>query len=318
MMPALIAQYGLLIVALIIYTGEIGVPTLIPGEIALLIAGSQVIHSSLALVGAILFCGMVDILGTSSIHLASRSGGNKLLLRMLKKIQGDDRKQEEVMDRWRARLGGRDSLVVFVTRLIPMFRLYASITTGLIRIRFRDFIMGAVPASLLWAATPLTLGFLLRSQIAGLKGQYALMMHFVISGSVLLAVLSAGAWWVRRGGSAYGALRRGRILLSLTAVVAILVRLLSLALLGSHSISHDFLLPYLPAASAWVSIVTFTALGLLWIAHLDLEVIRGHHPPRRHHVGVPNVALWLGLMVLCGLGAAWNGMPYPGILSLVG
>ena len=39
----LIAHYGVLIVVLIIFAGEIGLPTLIPGEIALLIAGVQIV-----------------------------------------------------------------------------------------------------------------------------------------------------------------------------------------------------------------------------------------------------------------------------------
>ena len=146
LMPTLIAQYGVLVVALIIFAGEVGIPTLVPGEIAILIAGSQVVHSVPQLIGTMLLFGTVDIIACSTIHLASRTGGNRLLLRLLRKVQPHHDRHEEVIEGWRRRLGGRDQLVVFVTRLIPLFRLYASITTGLIRIRFRHFVGGAVPA----------------------------------------------------------------------------------------------------------------------------------------------------------------------------
>ncbi|HEX6508029.1 MAG TPA: hypothetical protein VF221_10385, partial [Chloroflexota bacterium] len=103
-MPALIAHYGLLIVAIIIFCGEIGLPTLVPGEIALLLAGSQVIHSPSALVAAAVLFGSVDIVATSTIHVASRTGGNRLLCRLLRHLQRDE-PHEAVIDRWRGRLG---------------------------------------------------------------------------------------------------------------------------------------------------------------------------------------------------------------------
>jgi membrane protein DedA with SNARE-associated domain len=182
-MPGLIAQYGLVVVALIIFTGEIGLPTLVPGEIALLLAGSQLVHSWTALVAAALLFGTVDLVATSTIHVAARTGGNRLLRRALRLLQRDEEQHEEVIASWRRRLRGRDPLVVFVTRLIPVFRFYASITTGLIRIRIKDFLSGAAPAALLWAATPLALGYALRGEIAGIEGEYGVMIRVCIVGT---------------------------------------------------------------------------------------------------------------------------------------
>src|SRR6185437_9247382 len=110
-MPALLAQYGIVLVALIIFCGEIGLPTLIPGEIALLFAGSQFIHSPAQLVAGIVGFGVLDILATSTIHIASRSAGNRLLVRVLRLIMRDPERAEATLGRWRDRLGGYDSLV---------------------------------------------------------------------------------------------------------------------------------------------------------------------------------------------------------------
>lgn len=207
-MSSLIAHYGIFLVALIIYAGEIGLPTFVPGEVALLIAGSQVIHSIPALVGALILFGLVDITATSTIHVASRTGGNRILLRMLRHWERDGRKREDMIDRWRRRLGGRDALVVFVTRLIPIFRLYASISTGLIRIRLRDFVTGAAPAAVLWAATPLTVGYVLRSQLGSATGQYQSIMHIVVLSSVSFVALMATVWLLRNGRNMAAVLRR--------------------------------------------------------------------------------------------------------------
>src|SRR5579864_1623242 len=176
----LIAHYGVLIVVLVIFAGEIGLPTLVPGEIAILIVGMQVVHSVPALIGAWLLFGVVDIIACSSIHLPCRTCGNLLLVRLLHYLQPNNKRHQEIIDGWRRRMGGHDALVVFVTRLIPIFRLYASITTGLVRIRFRDFVAGAVPASLLWAAIPLTLGYALGARAKGFEGQFPLMIHVVV------------------------------------------------------------------------------------------------------------------------------------------
>jgi membrane protein DedA with SNARE-associated domain len=300
-MPTLIAQYGVLIVALIIFAGEIGIPTLVPGEIAILIAGSQVVHSVPELIGLVLLFGAVDIAACSTIHAASRTGGNRLLVRLLRKLQPHHDRHEEVVEGWRRRLGGHDPLVVFVTRLIPIFRLYASITTGLIRVRLRDFVTGAAPAALLWAATPLTLGFVLRSKIGGLEGQYPQMLHIVITFSVVSTVAAGVVWWVRRAGSRAAALRRIRVVFGLAAVGGALTRLVLVALYGDRQLSYPFL-PPLSALSVWVMVFSLVALGLLWIAALDLRVIRRYQHHTAHRLELLSVTAWGSLMAaFCAL-----------------
>ncbi len=197
-MTALVAQYGVLIVAAIIFFGELGFPTLVPGEIALAITGSQLVHSTHGLIVAAVGFAAVDIVATSTIHVVSRTGGHYLLARLLRRLLRGGRDHEEMIGRWRARLGGRDSAVVFVTRMIPMFRLYASITTGLVRIRLRHFLTGAAPASLLWASIPLSAGYLFRGSIHGLEAHYATVMQDVIVVSVG-ATLAGGATVILRG-----------------------------------------------------------------------------------------------------------------------
>jgi membrane protein DedA with SNARE-associated domain len=306
-MPALLAQYGLVLVALIIFCGEIGLPTLIPGEIALLFAGSQFIHSPAQLVAAIAGFGVLDIIATSTIHIASRSAGNRLLMRVLRLIMRDPDRAEATLARWRDRLGGYDSLVVFVTRLIPMFRLYASISTGLIRIRLRSFFTGVSPASFVWATTPLTVGYLLRNRVGSITHGYSAMMHSVILGSVALTILIFVSWWMLLGSSSSFTPRRFRLVVGVAAFLAALARLLELAVDTTHS--YRFVIPSLPAVPVRVGVITLAAVGLLWVAARDLRILRTHCEPR----GIRGFSAvgWAGLTVAVVLFCAWNGAHAP-------
>lgn len=308
-MATLFAHYGLFLVALIIFAGELGFPTLVPGEIALLIAGSQFIHSLPILAGFAVLFGIVDIVATSTIHVASRTAGNRILLRLLGFVCQCDDQKEAMVGRWRRRLGGHDSLVVLVTRMIPMLRLYASITTGLIRIRFRDFIFGAAPASLIWASIPLTTGYLLRRQIAGVEHHYGLMTYLVVIASVLVIVLMVAGGWVRRAGSTGARLRRIRLVVGLAAVSGVLARLITLALYA-----HRLAPATASILSVWVITASIVALGLLWVATRD---IRGIHIHEHRIPGIARYrgAVWVSLMLMFATVTAWGAVQYPPLLT---
>ena len=81
----LIAQYGVFIVALLILVGELGVPTGVPAELALLLTGAYAVHSLKGLVGAILLISLADIVGTMTLHMAARTGGASILQRLMKR-----------------------------------------------------------------------------------------------------------------------------------------------------------------------------------------------------------------------------------------
>jgi membrane protein DedA with SNARE-associated domain len=301
-MPALIAHYGVLIVVLIIYAGEIGIPTLVPGEIAILVAASQLVRSVPQLIGMWALFAMVDIVACTSIHTACRTGGNRVLVRLLRRLQPNGHHHQEIVDGWRRRLGGRDAAVVFVTRLIPMFRLYASVTTGLIRVRFRDWLSGAVPASLVWAATPLLIGFLMRSRIRALERAYPELIQYVIFVSVTVIALMVLSAWIRHAGTRAGSLRRLRTALSLGAVGGALSRLALVGVYGDKQLSHWSLAPSLSALSVWVTCLSLVALGLLWLAARDLNVISRLHHRRARTIGLLSTGAWGTLMVMfCAL-----------------
>ncbi len=307
----LIAQYGLIAVAVIIFAGEIGLPTLVPGEIALLIAGNQVIHSVPMLFGVILLFGAVDLVATSTIHIASRTGGNRLFSRLLRLTCRKGARPEALLENWRGRLGGYDPVVVFVTRLIPVFRLYASIGSGLIRIRFRHFITGAAPAALVWAAVPLTVGYLLRSQTGGIVSEYPAMMKYVVLVSVGGTAVVGCIGWLGHAGSREAALRRVRFILGVVAIGGALTRILTFAFPEHVLAENRFSVLFAPEVFIWVTVIGLVGLGLFWIAGYDLRIICARH----HRPGFSRLSgfAWVSLVALLGLATTGVG---PSMASL--
>lgn len=140
-----------------------------PIHIILMLAGAYLIGSLPGLAAAIVVMAAAELAGTLVLHVIARTGGVRLLERMPSDRQ--DRVQA-TFDRWRGRLGGRDVAAIAVLRLIPFVRMGATVGTGLLGIRLRDFTMGAGISAVIWTALPLSLGYAFRSNVTTVEGYY--------------------------------------------------------------------------------------------------------------------------------------------------
>jgi membrane protein DedA with SNARE-associated domain len=190
----LIAQYGVFIVALLILVGELGVPTGVPAELALLLTGAYAVHSLKGLAGAILLISLADIIGTMALHMAARTGGASILQRLLKRHESDE---PSSLDRWRSKLGKNDIVMVAGIRMLPMVRMYITIAAGLFRMRKRDFILGATPAALVWVGRPVALGYAFRTNVSLLTDRYCSASQVLQFASPLLGISIAAFFWLR-------------------------------------------------------------------------------------------------------------------------
>src|SRR6478735_333982 len=190
----LIAQYGVFIVALLILVGELGVPTGVPAELALLLTGAYAVHSLKGLAGAILLIALADVIGTMALHMAARTGGASILQRLMKRHESDG---PTSLDRWRSKLGKNDIVMVAGIRMLPMVRMYITIAAGLFRMRKRDFILGATPAALVWVGIPVALGYAFRTNVSLLTDRYSSASHVILFASPMLGVSIAAFVWLR-------------------------------------------------------------------------------------------------------------------------
>jgi membrane protein DedA with SNARE-associated domain len=310
----LIIHYGVLIVALMVFVGELGVPTGMPVEVALMIAGAFAIHSIPGLIAALIVVMLADIVGTTTLHLVARTGGVRLLNQLLRK---HEERSREFLEYWRVKFGGHDTGIVFVGRLLPIARMYVAIGTGLIRIPFGDYVIGASPAALIWAGLPLTIGYFLRSDVNRFTAQYTRVEHIAMIVLPVLIVAALIAWWVHRGGSLRGRVLRVRSAGALIVALGIVAYMVQSVWINDESVEKGVGgLPPLILWS-WLAILAILAFGLIIVAISDFRLMRRllkhrHLPlPQLVRTELTTTLVWLTLILSAGAVMVEIELRYP-------
>ncbi len=299
----LIVHYGVIIVALMVFVGELGVPTGMPVEVALMIAGAFAIHTYPELGVGLVAVMLADIAGTTTLHLVARTGGVQLLQRVLRR---HEERSREFLEHWRVKFGGHDVGIVFVGRLLPIARMYVAIGTGLIRIPFRDYVIGAAPAALIWAGLPLTIGYFLSSDVTRIADQYTRIEHIAMIVIPILIVIGAVVWWVHRGGTLRGRVLRVRSAVALVVSLGIVAYMVQSAWINDESVEHGVAGLPAPILWTWLGILAALALGLLIVAVSDFRLARKvfkqrHLPlPQLVRTELTTTIVWLALIITAG------------------
>jgi len=156
----------------------------LPGDGILIVAGVLVANDSFplwlflplaclaVLAGSLVGYSWARALGTQGIRAAAeRIGASRAL------------------DRAEVRLAGAGPLTIGVARLIPGLRVYTTLVGGAIGVSIRSFLLGVVPAIVVWVTA-----FTLLGMLVGLPAQHFLGRagRILTDGVVLLAVGAAG------------------------------------------------------------------------------------------------------------------------------
>jgi membrane protein DedA with SNARE-associated domain len=293
-----------LIAALLIFAGELGFPTGIPAEIALLIAGAYGVHSFSGLLVGLLLVAVGDLLGTTTLFLAVRTGGVRLLT-FVRRRAGVDPESEDVFTRLRRRLHGHDSLAVFVGRLLPLVRMPVTIFAGLSRMPLRTFVVGAAPAGAIWAGLPVAIGYALRGQVLAFAQRYTSASHVLIVVSPAIGLISAAVVWIRRGETSWSRLRRGRALLGFGVAGATAVYLAMIAWDEARRRPVRVPLPS-PVLELWLVALGLLAVALVGVAVVDVRQARSLQRDQRpgSETLLTEAALttaWVGLVLAVGV-----------------
>ena len=296
----LILRHGLPLVALLVFLGELGIPTGVPVEIALLLTGAYAVHSFPALIVGILLVSVADLAGATSLHLLVRTGGVHLLRKFRRTHEV---RREESMARWRKRLGGHDISLIFVARLLPLVRMYITIATGLMRVRIRNFILAAAPAGLIWAGTPLVLGYAFRADVHRWEARYTTTSHLLLA---LLPLFGLGAGiilWIRRASTPQTALRRVRSALGALAAIATSGYLARFIWVNDWEIEHGSAMLPRPVLGIWIVALAAIICTLFTIAYIDFRTSLQHRTPLvdagRMKAFFSNLA-WAGVVGIAG------------------
>lgn len=196
-----LVQHGLPLAALLVFISSMGIPTGIPVKAVLLAAGSLVVSSPRELAVAFALLVLAEMAGTMTLYTASSFLGSRLPDR----LESTQQRAQSALDRWRAKLGGRDVLAIFVLRLTPVVRIGLTVGAGPLGVTTREFVLGALPAALLWIGLPLGLGWIFRENIHELEASLTSALGPAAAVILVVALFAAAAVWKRRRSAASAA-----------------------------------------------------------------------------------------------------------------
>ncbi|MDB5255218.1 MAG: alkaline phosphatase [Candidatus Nomurabacteria bacterium] len=149
-----ITHYGYFAIFGLVFLQEIGIPNPVANELVLLFAGSLAYAGTLSFTGVFFSAILGDIIGTSILYFVFYHLGNTVFEKKPKWIPLSREKIERLGERVRTHGGWG----VFVGRLLPFVRGYASVAAGLFRLKPRPFYIAVISSALLWTGGYVTLG----------------------------------------------------------------------------------------------------------------------------------------------------------------
>lgn len=164
---AYITKYGYLAIFSLVFLQEIGVPNPVPNELVILFSGY--LASTHVLSFPLVFLSVVaaDFLGTSLLFFVFYYFGDFLLAHKPRWLPLSREKIDKLGDRI-SRKGG---LGIFVGRLLPYVRGYASVAAGLLHVRPRVFLLSVFVSAVLWSGGYASVGMFFGNYIDSIIGQ---------------------------------------------------------------------------------------------------------------------------------------------------
>jgi membrane protein DedA with SNARE-associated domain len=179
-----ITYYGYSAIFLLVFLQELGVPNPVANEFVLLFAGSLTFTGVLSFPLVFLAAISGDIIGTSILYGVFYYFGNSIFEKKPKWIPLSRATIERLGERVRKNGGWG----VFVGRLLPFVRGYASVAAGLFVIKPREFFTAVLASALLWTGGYVTLGRIFGknfSSVASTSGG----IEKLLLGAVILTII---------------------------------------------------------------------------------------------------------------------------------
>ena len=308
---ATILRYGLPLVALMIFGGELGLPTIVPMEVALLLVGAYTVSSLPILVGGFLLVTVADVAGTTLLYLALRTSGRRLVARI---VHWHGARGAGSAERWSQHGSRHEVAAVFVGRVVPLVRMYVPFGAAIRGLAPRPYLLGAVPGGAIWAGTPLVAGYLFSGDVQRIAVGYTRFAHALLFVLPAAAALAVAVWWTRSAEGMHARRSRGRAVLGLAAVAATGIYAAALMAENEHALAAGGAALPLSLMVAWMAALAVLALALLAVAVADVRAAGRH---LSHHLARPwerewvVTVAWAGLLVVLALVMVGLELHYP-------
>jgi len=149
--------YGYLAIFILIFLQDVGFPNPIPNELVLLFSG-YLVYSDIFKFYIVIFVALLaDFIGTSIFYFIFRKFGSLFMKHKPRWIPFSQSKIESLS----RSLSEEGFFGIFICRLTPFIRGYATIIAGLLQVRIAYFLTIALLSASAWASTYIFAGWLL-------------------------------------------------------------------------------------------------------------------------------------------------------------
>ncbi len=150
-----IIEYGYITIFGLVFLQELGVPNPIPNELILLFAGYLASIGTLDFYWIVITAVSADFIGTTIIYSVFYYFGERIMKHF--KCFLPSKKIDSLIDF----LSHKGRWGIYVGRLLPILRGYASVAAGLLRLPPREFIPAVLLSALTWSGGYVILGWIL-------------------------------------------------------------------------------------------------------------------------------------------------------------
>lgn len=209
------------LICLLLFVEETGVPVpLLSGDVLLVLAGVLIVNGSMAPWEFFPPAFVAEVAGVMIAHLWSRTIGQRGL-----EALADRMRARKALDGAASWLSTAGPLHIMVARLVPGLRINTSLVAGAAGVAPATFLLGVVPAIVIWMAAYTILGVLVGVPVLASLDR---VQHFAVTAVVLILIglaTVAGILYIPSSGSLEGPLIRGPgpLLLALSIVVDITI-----------------------------------------------------------------------------------------------
>jgi membrane protein DedA with SNARE-associated domain len=183
-----IMRYGYLAIFVLVFLQETGMPNPFPNELLLIFSGYLSSNGVLFLPLIILTVVSADFIGTNMLYTVFYKTGSYIMIKKPKWIPCSSGLIEKLTHK--INRGGK--LSIFILRLTPFTRGYASVIAGLLQIKPRVFLPIAFLSAISWASVYVVAGYLIgpfwNAFIQNLEGFKYIMVGFLLLGCLVLLV----------------------------------------------------------------------------------------------------------------------------------
>ena len=181
----LLAQYGYVVVILLVGAEGVGIP--LPGETALITAAALAARGHLSLPWVIASAAFGVAVGGCGGYWIGKAGGYPLINRYGKWVGIRAPELEQA----RAFFGRHGAAAVFIGRFLPVIRILTGLVAGITQMPFKRFAIVNAVAGIAWSLTFGVLGYEFSRRMVKLEDQYREPVIIVL---VVLGVIGFGAF----------------------------------------------------------------------------------------------------------------------------